>query len=43
MVDPADLLRWGPWVPLAAAGRDPAIPPAPGLYRIRRVGREELD
>ncbi len=43
MVDPADLLRWGPWVPLAEAGRDSRLPAAPGLYRIRRVGRNELD
>src|SRR5215218_4642994 len=43
MVDPADLLRWGVWRPLATASRDPAIPPAPGLYRIRRIGRDDLD
>jgi hypothetical protein len=43
MVDPADLLPWGVWRPLAGASRDPAIPAAPGLYRIRRLGREELD
>jgi hypothetical protein len=43
MVDPADLLPWGVWRPLAGASRDPEIPPAPGLYRYRRLGRDNLD
>jgi hypothetical protein len=43
MVDPADLLQWGALRPLATARRDPEIPHAPGLYRIRRIGREDLD
>jgi hypothetical protein len=43
MVDPADLLRWTEWRPLATASRDVVIPPTPGLYRIRRVGRDDLD
>jgi hypothetical protein len=43
MVDPADLLRWGLWRRLATASRDPEIPHLPGLYRIRRVGRDDLD
>jgi hypothetical protein len=43
MVTPADLLRWGAWRPLAAASRDPEIPHLPGLYRIRRMGRDDLD
>jgi hypothetical protein len=43
MVTPSDLLRWGSWRPLATASRDPEIPHCPGLYRIRRVGRQDLD
>jgi hypothetical protein len=43
MADPTDLLQWGAWRPLASASRDPEIPPRPGLYRIRRVGRDDLD
>jgi hypothetical protein len=43
MVNPADLLRWGAWRPLATASRDPEIPHRPGLSRIRRVGRDDLD
>jgi hypothetical protein len=43
MVDPTDLLRWGAWRPLVSASRDPEIPAAPGLYRIRRIGRQDLD
>jgi hypothetical protein len=43
MADPTDLLRWGAWRPLAGASRDPEIPHLPGLYRIRRVGRDDLD
>ena len=43
MVDPADLLRWGGWRPLATASRDPEIPHRPGLYRIRRMGRDDVD
>jgi hypothetical protein len=43
MVNLADLLRWGAWRPLAPGSRDPEIPHLPGLYRIRRVGREDLD
>jgi len=39
----ADLLNWSAWRPLVGAARDSAIPHAPGLYRIRRVGREDLD
>ncbi len=30
-------LRWTRWVPLEGARRDPEIPKAPGLYRIRSV------
>jgi hypothetical protein len=43
MVAPTELLRWSAWRPLATASRDPEIPPAPGLYRIRRVGHDDLD
>jgi hypothetical protein len=43
MVDPADLVQWSVRRPLATPSRDPEIPPAPGLYRIRRVGRLDLD
>jgi hypothetical protein len=43
MGNPADLLRWGAWRPLAAASRDPEIPHRPGLYRIRRIGRDDFD
>jgi hypothetical protein len=43
MIDPAELLQWGAWRSLATASRDPEIPPTPGLYRIRRVGRDDLD
>jgi hypothetical protein len=43
MIDPADLLQWGAWRPLASASRDPEIPHLPGLYRIRRIGRDDLD
>jgi hypothetical protein len=43
VVRPADLLRWSAWYPLVSATRVLTIPPAPGLYRIRRVGHDDLD
>jgi hypothetical protein len=43
MADLTDLLRWSAWRPLVGASRDPEIPHAPGLYRIRRIGRDDLD
>lgn len=43
MTDPTELLSWGDWRPLARASRDPAIPRTPGLYRIRRAGRGDID
>jgi hypothetical protein len=43
MIDPADLLRSGPWRPLVTASRDPEIPASPGLSRIRRIGWDDLD
>lgn len=39
----ADLLVWTPWVPLRTSPADPVIPRSPGLYRIRRIGRTDLD
>lgn len=38
-----DLLNWTPWVPLLTSPSDSVIPRLPGLYRIRRAGRTELD
>jgi len=43
MVNPADLLRWGAWRSLAGASHTPEIPHRPGRYRIRRMGRDDLD
>jgi hypothetical protein len=37
------LAGWSDWVPLEGAGRNRSLPASPGLYRIRRVGREQLD
>jgi hypothetical protein len=34
---------WSAWYPLAGAGSDCRVPAAAGLYRLRRVGREDLD
>ena len=42
MVTAADLLRRGGWRPFATASRDVEIPLLPGLYRIRRMGRDDL-
>ncbi len=36
-------LAWTEWVPLQGASRLPDVPQAPGLYRIRRGGRHDLD
>jgi hypothetical protein len=38
-----EVLHWSDWRPVAGASRDASIPDAPGLYRIRRIGREDLD
>jgi hypothetical protein len=43
MLDSADLLQWGEWQPLAGASRDTEIHPTPALYRVRRVGQDDLD
>jgi len=34
---------WTPWEPLEDAWKRTAVPSSPGLYRIRRVGRDDLD
>lgn len=35
--------EWTAWEPLRDAWRRPSVPSTPGLYRIRRVGRGDLD
>lgn len=35
--------EWLPWVALEGSWRGDSIPRSPGLYRIRRVGRTDLD
>jgi len=37
------LLQWSGWRPLDGASRDRELPRTPGLYRIRRSGRDDLD
>jgi hypothetical protein len=39
---PGDL-AWSGWLPLDAAWKNPLVPRTAGLYRIRRVGRRDLD
>ena len=41
--DTQALLDWAPWIPLAGCWRGGAVPSVPGLYRVRRVGRRDLD
>lgn len=43
MRSPAYLLQWTVWRPLDGVSRDSVIPRLPGLYRIRRAGRDDLD
>jgi hypothetical protein len=43
MSTPADLLQWSAWRLLATVSRDQEISRLPGLYRIRRLGRNDLD
>ena len=44
MVEVDSLLRWTEWVPLNDRSRfNAVIPAAPGLYRVRRIGRDDLD
>src|SRR5690348_11544349 len=38
-----DLLDWSDWQPLEGSWRTITVPPLPGLYRICRQGREDLD
>ena len=40
---PADLLTWSPWVLHPGCWRGKTIPPLPGLYRVRRLGHDDLD
>src|SRR6266699_4645892 len=37
------LLAWSAWQPLYGCWRGTTIPALPGLYRIQRQGREDLD
>jgi hypothetical protein len=43
MIDVASLLVWSTWQPLLGCWRGTKIPAQPGLYRIRRAGRQDLD
>ncbi len=43
MISDPTRLSWLPYGPLDGAGRNKAFPIEPGLYRIRRVGRTDLD
>jgi hypothetical protein len=36
------LACWSAWADLRGAGRNPGIPPVPGLYRIRRANDESV-
>ncbi len=36
-------IPWSPWYPLLGASMNKEIPRAPGLYRIRRMNRTDLD
>ena len=36
-------VKWSEWVPLDGAWRSAGVPALPGLYRVRRQGREDLD
>ncbi len=39
----ARTLAWSPWLPLKESWLESRLPSLPGLYRIRRVGRQDLD
>src|SRR5437763_12497247 len=39
----AELLTWSPWQPLQGSWLGSRLPSRPGLYRIRRSGRDDLD
>src|SRR5262245_27203876 len=43
MFDFRAVLVWSPWQPLLGCWREHKTPPRPGLYRIRRTGRSDLD
>ena len=44
MLELEQWLTWSAWTPLATAGaRGTIVPAAAGLYRIRRIGRDDLD
>jgi hypothetical protein len=43
VLDTDRLLRWSPWQPLQGSWLNQKLPALPGLYRIRRVGRADLD
>jgi hypothetical protein len=43
MIDVSQLLRWSDWQALRGSWSGGKVPTAPGLYRIRRAGREDLD
>jgi hypothetical protein len=40
---PEDVLRWTSWLALEGCWRGTSIPALPGLYRIRRSGRDDFD
>jgi hypothetical protein len=37
------VLDWSPWQPLLSCWRGEKIPPQPGLYRVRRESRSDID
>ena len=39
----AECPLWSPWQPLHGSWIGPGAPSTPGLYRIRRSGRDDLD
>jgi hypothetical protein len=43
MIDVSTILAWSAWQPLLGCWRGGKVPSQPGLYRIRRTGREDLD
>lgn len=43
MIEVEQTFSWSPWQPLDNSWRGSLIPRRPGLYRIRRIGRDKLD
>jgi hypothetical protein len=43
MLDIQSVFHWSPWSPLLGSWRAGQVPDAPGLYRIRRIERSDLD